>query len=115
MGIRDGLMFRGPNGEAMELLLADADAACWAEEVDARHGLATPHGLAICLRLLALIDAMGRLACLKGFFAIRPGGAELHPALLRAAASLPLDAAGRFDEAGLIALLSRAIPAGAPS
>jgi hypothetical protein len=35
--------------------------------------------------------------------------------LLRAAASLPLDPAGRFDEAGLTGLLSRAIPAGAPS
>jgi hypothetical protein len=58
---------------------------------------------------------MGRIACLKGFFALRPSGAELHPALLRAAASLPLDPAGRFDEGGLTALLSRAIPAGAPS
>lgn len=109
------LVFRRADGEAMELLLADADAACWAEAVDARHGLATPQGLAICLRLLALIEAMGRMARLKGFFTIRTTGAELHPALLRAAASLPLDPAGRFDEAGLTALLSRAIPAGAPS
>jgi hypothetical protein len=97
------------------LLLADADAACWAEAVDARHGLATPQGLAICLRLLALIEAMGRIARLKGFFTLRAAGAELHPALLRAAAALPLDAAGRFDEAGLTALLSRTIPAGAHS
>ena len=109
------LIFRRADGEVMELLLADADATCWAEAVDARHGLANPQGLAICLRLLALIEAMGRIACLKGFFALRPSGAELHPALLRAAASLPLDPAGRFDEAGLTALLSRAIPAGAPS
>jgi hypothetical protein len=108
-------VFRRADGEAMELLLADADAACWAEAVDARHGLATPQGLAICLRLLALIEAMGRMARLKGFFTIRTTGAELHPALLRAAASLPLDQAGRFDEAGLTGLLSRAIPAGAPS
>jgi hypothetical protein len=99
----------------MELLLADADAACWAEAVDARHGLATPQGLAICLRLLALIEAMGRIARLKGFFALRATGAELHPALLRAAASVPLDPAGRFDEAALTALLSRIIPAGAHS
>ena len=109
------LVFRRADGEAMELLLADADAACWAEAVDARHGLATPQGLAICLRLLALIEAMGRMAWLKGFFTIRATGAELHPALLRAAASLPLDPAGRFDEAGLTGLLSRAIPAGAHS
>jgi dihydrodipicolinate synthase/N-acetylneuraminate lyase len=39
----------------------------------------------------------------------------LHPALLRAAASVPLDPAGRFDEAALTALLSRIIPAGAHS
>ena len=109
------LVFRRPDGEAMELLLADADAACWAEAVDARHGLATPRGLAICLRLLALIEAMGRIARLKGLFTIRATGAELHPALLRAAASVPLDPAGRFDEAGLTALSSRAIPAGAHS
>ena len=107
------LIFRRPDGEAMELLLADADAACWAEAVDARHGLATPQGLAICLRLLALIEAMGRIARLKGFFALRATGAELHPALLRAAANVPLDPAGRFDEAALTALLSRTFPAGA--
>ncbi|MFM8614742.1 MAG: hypothetical protein ACKOC9_08495, partial [Alphaproteobacteria bacterium] len=65
-------------------------------------------------RLLALIEAMGRMARLKGFFTLSASGAELHPALLRAAASLPLDAAGRFDEAGLTGLLSRAIPSGAP-
>ncbi len=109
------LIFRRADGSAMELLLADADAACWAEAVDARHGLDTPQGLAICLRLLALIEAMGRFSWLKGFFTLHPHGAELHPALLRAAAALPLDAGGRFDETGLNALLSRAIPAGAPS
>ena len=112
---RRRLIFRRADGSAMELLLADADAACWAEAVDARHGLDTPQGLAICLRLLALIEAMGRFSWLKGFFTLHPHGAELHPALLRAAAALPLDAGGRFDETGLNALLSRAIPAGAPS
>jgi hypothetical protein len=34
---------------------------------------------------------------------------------LRAAASVQLDPAGRFDEAALTALLTRMIPAGAPS
>ena len=109
------LVFRRTDGEAMELLLADADAACWAEAVDARHGLATTQGLAICLRLLALIDSMGRMGRLKVFFTLSASGADLHPALLRAAASLPLDPVGRFDEAGLTALLYRSIQAGAPS
>jgi hypothetical protein len=36
----------------------------------------------------------------------------LHPALLRAAATMPLDGAARFDEGGLRRLLSRPLPQG---
>jgi hypothetical protein len=38
-------------------------------------------------------------------------GVELHPSLLRAAASMPLDSGARFDAEALRGLLSRALPA----
>lgn len=107
------LLFRRPDGSAQELLLADADAACWAEAVDAAHNLATVAGLSVCLRLLALIEVMTRASWLRGLFSLGSEGVELHPALLRAAAALPLDAAARFDETSLRRHLSRPIPSGA--
>jgi hypothetical protein len=107
------LLFLRPDGEAQELLLADADAACWAEALDARHDLATPTGLALCLRLLALVDVLARARWLAGMFRMTAEGIDLHPELLRAAAAMPLDAAARFDETGLRRLLSRPIPSGA--
>lgn len=107
------LLFRRPDGEAQELLLADADAACWAEAVDARHDLATPGGLALCLRLLALVEVLARARWLAGLYRMTAEGIDLHPELLRAAAAMPLDAAARFDETGLRRLLSRPIPSGA--
>ncbi|WP_245216791.1 hypothetical protein [Roseomonas nitratireducens] len=106
------LLFRRADGSAMEMLLADADAACWAEAVDAVHDLGTVAGLSVCLRLLALIELMTRAQWMRGLFTLGSEGAELHPALLRAAATLPLDAAARFDETGLRRLLSRPIPSG---
>ncbi|WP_419896890.1 hypothetical protein [Roseomonas sp. USHLN139] len=97
------------------LALADADAACWAEAVDRSVGLERLEGLALCLRLLALVELMGRARWLRGLFAIGAEGIELHPALLSAAAVQPLDAAGRFDEAAMKRLLSNRIagPSGA--
>jgi hypothetical protein len=38
---------------------------------------------------------------------LRRDGAELHPVLLRAAASMPLNAEARFDEIGFRGRLSR--------
>jgi hypothetical protein len=109
------LVFRRADGSAQELLLADADAACWAEAVDAAHDLGTLAGLAVCLRLLALVDVLGRARWLTGMFRVTAEGIDLHPELLRAAAAMPLDAAARFDETGLRRLLSRSIPSGAPA
>jgi hypothetical protein len=106
------LLFRRPDGEAQELLLADADAACWAEAVDAAQDLSTLPGLATCLRLLALVEVMTRARWLAGLYSLTAEGIELHPTLLRAAAAMPLDAAARFDETGLRRLLSRPIPSG---
>ena len=106
------LLFRRPDGSAQELLLADADAACWAEAVDAAHDLGTLGGLSLCLRLLALVEVMTRAPWLRGLYSLGAEGIELHPALLRAAAAMPLDGAARFDETGLRRLLSRPIPSG---
>ncbi|MBO1079671.1 hypothetical protein [Roseomonas haemaphysalidis] len=91
------------------LTLADADAACWAEAVDRLADLQTLPGLALCLRLLALIELLGRARWMTGLFAIGADGIELHPALLAAAATQGLDAAGRFDETEMKRLLSRRI------
>jgi hypothetical protein len=48
-------------------------------------------------------------------FDVTAEGIDLHPALLRTAASMPLDAGGRFDGEALRRLLSRTIPARAPA
>ncbi|MDB5370631.1 MAG: hypothetical protein JWP20_2189 [Roseomonas sp.] len=104
------LLFR--DGPVMAL--ADADAACWAEAVDRLAGLGTLPGLALCLRLLALVELLGRARWMSGLFDIGREGIELHPALLEAAATEGLDAAGRFDETGMKRLLSHRI-AGAPA
>ncbi|MDP3414754.1 hypothetical protein [Falsiroseomonas sp.] len=105
------LLFRGPQGAAIVFAIADRDARCWAEAVDRRTDLATLPGLALCLRLLALVEVMGRSEWMAGLFSVTAEGVELHPSLLRAAASMPLDAAARFDAEALRGLLSRALPA----
>ncbi|WP_235913513.1 hypothetical protein [Teichococcus coralli] len=91
------------------LALADADAACWAEAVDRSVGLTHLAGLSLCLRLLALVELLGRARWMAGLYAIDSDGIELHPALLAAAANLPLDGAARFDERGMKRLLSQRI------
>jgi hypothetical protein len=108
------MLFRRPDGSATVLSLADRDARSWAEAVDRRADLATLPGLALCLRLLALVEVMGRSAWMAGLFVVSADGVELHPSLLRAAAALPLDAGARFDAEQLRGLLSRALP-GSPA
>lgn len=105
------LLFRGPQGAAIVFAIADRDARCWAEAVDRRTDLATLPGLALCLRLLALVEVMGRSEWMAGLFSVTAEGVELHPSLLRAAAAMPLDAGARFDAEALRGLLSRALPA----
>jgi hypothetical protein len=104
------MLFRRPDGSATVLSIADRDARSWAEAVDRRAGLETLQGLAVCLRLLALVEVMGRSAWMAGLFAVTADGVELHPSLLRAAAALPLDAGARFDAEELRGLLSRTLP-----
>jgi hypothetical protein len=109
------LLFLRADGETIRLSIADRDARAWAEAVDRGADLSTLAGLALCLRLLALVECLGRIGWLAGLFDVTAQGVELHPALLRAAASMPLDPGGRFDAEALRRLLSRGLRARAPA
>ena len=97
--------FAPADAAPVELLLNDPDAAAWAAAIDAVADLATPRGISLCLRLLALVTLMSRAGWLRRWFTLRRGQAEIDGALLRAAALAPLNAAGGFDETALRALL----------
>jgi hypothetical protein len=102
-----GFRFRRPDGTHTDLVLADQDARCWSSAVDLTVGIATSHGLSLCLRLLALVDLLAHAAWLRPLFRLARDGAELHPALLRTAATLPLTPDARFDETGFRLRLSQ--------
>jgi len=102
-----GFRFNRPDGSHTDLALADSDAICWVGAVDRMVGIANAPGLSLCLRLLALIDLLARAPWARSLFHLARDGAELHPALLRTAASLPLTREARFDEAGFRMRLSR--------
>ncbi len=91
----------------IDLALADAAACCWAAAVDTTVGLATPYGISLCLRLLALVDLLPRAPWALPLVAINRDGAAIHPALLRAAAQTPLTPDARFDTAALRAILQQ--------
>lgn len=93
------------------IALTDPDAACWAEAMARHVGLDSLPGLSLCLRLLALVDVLGRAAWLRGMFSLGPDGAEFHPALLAAAAAAPLAATGGFEDGALRGMLGRTLPA----
>jgi hypothetical protein len=95
-----GFRFRRPDGTFTDLALADRDACCWAAAVDAVAGLTNTYGLSLCLRLLALVDLLAHARWAAALCRLERDGADLHPALLRAAAASPLTAEARFDEAG---------------
>jgi hypothetical protein len=104
--------FRRDDGSFTDLALADPDACCWAGAIEDSVGMGTSYGLSLCLRLLALVDLIARApwAAALCVFGRRGRAAELHPALLRAAAQAPLTADARFDESGFRARLA-ALPA----
>ena len=106
-GVVRGFRFNRPDGTHTDLALADPDAACWVAAVDGAVGLGTCHGMSLCLRLLALIELLARARWARPLFKLERDGADLHPALLRTAASLPLTREARFDEAGFRHCLSR--------
>jgi hypothetical protein len=99
-GVARGFRFRRPDGSVTELALADRDACCWAAAVDGIAALTTAYGMSLCLRLLALVDLLARAQWAASLCRLDRDGADLHPALLRAAAAAPLTAEARFDEAG---------------
>lgn len=107
----------GPGQESEgRLQLTDRDACCWAASVDGSVGLDTLGGVALCLRLLALVELLGRAPWAAGLFDIGPLGIELDPRLLEAAAKHGLDGDARFDEKQMRRLFSRSLSAGvAPS
>ena len=55
------------------------DARCWAGAVDRTVGLGTSYGLALCLRLLALVDLLARARWAIPLFRLERDGADLHP------------------------------------
>ncbi len=113
-GALRGFRFRRAGGETTELVLADRDACCWAGAVERLVGLATLHGVSLCLRLLALVDLLARAPALAARCRLARDGAELDPGLLRLAAAAPLSPEARFDEAAFraaLAPLAQATPA----
>jgi len=106
-GVARFFRFRRPDGTFGDLALADPDACCWAGAVDGTMGLRNSYGLSVCLRLLALVDLLARARWADSLCLLQRDGAELHPSLLRAAASVKLTADARFDEADFRTRLSR--------
>ena len=106
-----GFRFRRTDGSHTDLALADADARCWANAVDVTVGMANSYGLSLCLRLLALVDLLARHRWADALFRLERDGADLHPTLLRAAASTPLTAEARFDEVNFRSRLTPLLPA----
>jgi len=101
-----GFRFNRPDGTHTDLALADRDARCWVDAVDHTVGIGNSKGLSLCLRLLALVDLLARATWARPMFRLERDGAELHPALLRTAATLPLTPDARFDETGFRIRLS---------
>lgn len=99
--------FRRIDGGFTDLAISDTDALCWAGAVDDIADMRTSYGLSLCLRLLALVDLLAHAPWATALFSLPRGGAALHPALLRIAATVPLTQEARFDEADFRLSLSR--------
>ncbi len=103
--------FRRADGPDTDLALADVDATAWAEAINARCDMRAVAGMSLCLRLLALVDLLAHAPWAGSLFVLKRDGAELSPALLRAAASEPLTREARFDLARFRAAIPAALPA----
>ena len=105
------LRFDRPSGDATEIAIADADAGCWAEAIDTAIGLGNLPGLALCLRLLALVEVLARVPALARC-SMSPRTARPVPV-----PSMPRPTAARcgarFDEAAIRRRLSNRLPPGA--
>lgn len=93
-----GVRFHRADGTETRILFADTDAHCWVGALDRAIGLDSVHGIAVCFRLLGLIHLMASAPWTRPWFEIGgQDGPEIHPALLRVAATLPLTSDARFD------------------
>ena len=106
-GVARFFRFERPDGSYGDLALGDRDACCWADAVEGLVGLRSSYGLSVCFRLLALVDLLARARWADSLCLLHADGADLHPSLLRAAASTPLTAEARFDETGFRGRLAR--------
>lgn len=109
-GVVRGFRFqrRGQDNEATpprDLLLADANAACWAAAVDGLVGLGNLYGLSLCLRLLALVDLLTQARWADGLYRMHRGEAEMDVRLLRLAATARMTPQAGFDAAAFRATL----------
>ena len=98
-GVARAFRFRRPDGSWTDLALHQRDAACWAGAVDRAVGMETSYGLAVCLRLLALVDLLARAPWAPDVIDLSRE-AKLHPALLRLAAESRLTDEASIDESG---------------
>lgn len=93
-----GFVFRGADGEDLGIVFADIDVHCWVSALDHTIGLDHLHGLAVCFRLLGLIDQMASEAWTREYYSVGgTDGPDIDAALLRTAARLPLNDDARFD------------------
>jgi hypothetical protein len=97
-GVTRGFRFQRDDGSYTDLAIADRDARCWVGAIDVTVGIGNSYGLSLCLRLLALVDLLARASWAAALCRLGRGGADLDPALLRTAASMPLTPDARFDE-----------------
>jgi hypothetical protein len=106
-GVVRGFRFQRADSTAApyDLLLAEANAACWAAAVDAMVGLGNLYGLSLCLRLLALVDLLARARWADGLYRMHRGEAEMDARLLRLAAAARLTPQAGFDADGFRAIL----------
>lgn len=96
-GAANGVTFRGPGGE-VTLLFEDVDVQVWIAGLEHSVGLETPFGISLCFRLLGLIELMATQGWTRPLFEVGgPEGPEIHPALFRVAATMPLGRDARFD------------------
>jgi hypothetical protein len=107
--------FHRGDGSHTDLALADPDAACWAAAADTVAALASPYGLSLCLRLLALVALMARASWAQPFFTLSRDGADIAPVLLAAAAKARLTGDALFDPDALGAVIARSTLTGAPA
>lgn len=95
----------GPAEDRANILLFvdDASACAWIGGVERAFGLSSPYALALCFRLLALIDLLSRHPAAQRLCRREGrGGIALPERLFHAAAIMPLDSHGQFRESELL-------------